>query len=137
MQFCETKTTVPSPATAGRTRVSINSLMVSTTSVSAALKNSSALAAAAPVSTGAPERKNSVTTPSTAGRKCCHSPSDLVTEMKSPEKKTPLTPSMENSACASGERAAAEALGMSSTPSCMTERPGRNFRVAGLGVDSV
>ena len=82
----------PSPATAGRTRVSISSLIVSTVSESSAWKNSSSDAAAAPESTGAPERKNSVTTPSTAGLSWLHSPSFLVTEMKSGAKNTPPTP---------------------------------------------
>src|SRR5690242_3078510 len=73
-----------------------------------------------------------------AGFRCFQSPSRLVTEMKSAPKKTRLTSGMVNSALAKGERPAVEASGKSATPpSPITSRPGRNFRVAGLGVDSV
>ncbi len=76
--------------------------------------------------------------PRTAGFMCFQSSSPLVTEMKSEPKKTRLTPGTANRALASGERAAASRVGKSATvPSPMTSRPGRNFSVAGLGVDSV
>ncbi len=127
----------PSPATAGRTRVSISSLMVATVSESSAWKNSSSAAARAPVSTGAPERKNSVTTPSTAGLSWLHSPSRLVTEMNSGAKNTPPTPGSSSSALASGEASASAASRASNVPDSSTGRPGRNLRVAGLGVASV
>src|SRR4051812_7680630 len=73
-----------------------------------------------------------------AGLRCFQSPSRLVTEIKSAPKNTRETSGMENSALARGERPAVSALGKSATaPSPITSRPGRNFRVAGLGVDSV
>src|SRR5271163_3270204 len=124
-------------AIAGRTRVSIRSLIVSTISASAELKNSSPSGAASPVRIGAPERKNSVTTPSTAGRRCCHSPSVLVTEMKSGAKNTPPTPGSSIRALASGERSACSGSRASNVPASKTARPGRNFSVAGFGVASV
>src|SRR5271166_379003 len=129
----------PSPATAGRTRVSISSLIASTVSASLASKNSPVEAASAPPDAirGSPERKNSVTTPSTAGRRCCHSPSVLVTEMKSLAKNTPETPGSSISALASGERSASAGSRASNVPSSITTRPGRNLSVAGLGVASV
>ena len=79
----------------------------------------------------------SMMAPRIAGLRCAQSPADFVTETKSAPKNTPLTPSMENSAWAKGEACAAEGSRMSSVPDGMTVRPGRNFRVAGLGVDSV
>src|SRR5476651_2073795 len=73
-----------------------------------------------------------------AGFRCFQSPSRLVTEMKSEPKKTRETSGMANRAVARGERPAVSALGKSATaPSPITSRPGRNLRVAGLGVDSV
>src|SRR6185312_9216564 len=76
--------------------------------------------------------------PRTAGFRCFQSPSALVTEMKSGPKKTRATSGTWNRAEASGERSAAFLSGKSATlPSPITSRPGRNFRVAGLGVDSV
>ena len=45
-----------------------------------------------------------MTTPSTAGLSWLHSPSFLVTEMKSGAKNTPPTPGSSSSALASGER---------------------------------
>src|SRR6478752_6924257 len=73
-----------------------------------------------------------------AGFRCFHSPSRLVTEMKSEPKNTRATSGMANSALARGERPALSALGKSATlPSPITSRPGRNLRVLGLGVDSV
>ena len=48
------------------------------------------------------------------------------------------TSGVSNRARAKGERAAASRDGKSATaPSPITSRPGRNFKVAGLGVDSV
>src|SRR5215469_4021462 len=76
--------------------------------------------------------------PKIAGFRCFQSPADLVTEMKSEPKNTRLTSGTVKRAAASGERAAAPLSGKSATePSPMTSRPGRNFKVAGLGVDSV
>src|SRR5690242_7792586 len=76
--------------------------------------------------------------PRTAGFRCFQSPSALVTEMKSDPKKTRATSGTWNRAKASGERSAAVLSGKSATlPSPITSRPGRNFRVAGFGVDSV
>src|SRR5665213_4478962 len=75
--------------------------------------------------------------PRIAGLICCQSPSLLVTEMKSEPKNTPHTFGRSNNFSASGDCAAASLVGMSSVPLSSTPRPGRNFRVAGLGVDSV
>ena len=75
--------------------------------------------------------------PRMAGLRCCHSPARFVTEMKSWPNITPVTPSMENSARASGETPAESESVISNAPSARTVRPGRNFSVAGLGVDSV
>src|SRR5579885_1333336 len=73
-----------------------------------------------------------------AGFRCFHSPSRLVTEMKSAPKNTRLTSGTANRALARGERPALSALGKSATlPSPITSRPGRNLRVLVLGVDSV
>ena len=91
----------------------------------------------APERTGAPERKNSVTTPSTAGLSWLHSPALLVTEMKSGVKNTPPTPGSSISALASGEASASAASRASNVPDSSTGRPGRNLSVAGLGVASV
>ena len=76
-------------------------------------------------------------TPRIAGRKCCHSPASLVTEMKSGAKNTPLTPGNCISALASGELSACSRSRTSKVPASMTGRPGRNFSVAGFGVASV
>ena len=65
------------------------------------------------------------------------SASSLVTEMKSEPRNTPVTPGSANSAEASGETAAASAVRKSRGSPTSTSRPGRNFRVAGLGVASV
>src|ERR1043166_1044034 len=130
----------PSLATAGRTRVSIRSLMVATVSASAGSKNSpdSSAAALAPDATiGAPDMKCSMIAPRIAGLSCGHSPSALVTVMKSEPRNTPPTPWMSNSRSASGDCAASALLGMSSVPLASTVRPGRNLSVAGLGVASV
>src|SRR5579864_9237863 len=76
--------------------------------------------------------------PRIAGFRCFQSPVDLVTEMKSEPKNTRPTSGTVKRAAASGERAADSRSGKSATePSPMTSRPGRNFRVAGFGVDSV
>ena len=81
--------------------------------------------------------KCSMMAPRIAGLICCHSPSVLVTEMKSEPKKTPPTLGISNRRPASGDWPAASRLGMSSVPESSTGRPGRNFSVAGLGVASV
>src|SRR5258708_2671211 len=128
----------PSLATAGRTRVSISSLMMATVSASSLSKNSSAPAASiAPLTIGAPDIKCSMMAPRIAGLICCHSVSDFVTVMKSLPRNTPATPGTPNNRSARGDFAASAALGMSRTPSANTGRPGRNFRVAGFGVASV
>src|SRR5208282_323556 len=58
--------------------------------------------------------------------------------MKSAPKNTLSTSGMRNSASAKGERPAESRSGKSATaPAPMTSRPGMNFKVAGLGVDSV
>src|SRR5215469_12241806 len=57
--------------------------------------------------------------------------------MKSLPKKTPATPSTANSRVASGDCSASALSRMSRVPSASTVRPGRNFKVAGLGVVSV
>src|SRR5262245_29780557 len=129
----------PSLATAGRTRVSISSLMVATVSASAGSKNSSASAGPAPASrrSGSPDMKCSMMAPRIAGLSWCHSPSLLLTVMKSLPKNTPLMPLMPNRRSASGERLASSRSRMSRVPEARTVRPGRNFSVAGLGVASV
>src|SRR3546814_11719772 len=79
-----------------------------------------------------------MTMPSTSGFASAHSaPGAIVTETKSRPKKTPVTSPRVKSAVASGEAAASSGLAKSRVPASMTGRPGRNFRVAGLGVDSV
>src|SRR6516162_2092408 len=129
----------PSPATAGRTRVSIRSLMRATVSESFSSKNSSETGVGwAPVaSNGAPLMKCSMMAPRIAGLICCQSPAVLVTEIKSAPKKTPVIFGISNNRSASGDCAAASLLCMSSVPDSRTGRPGRNFKVAGLGVASV
>src|SRR5262252_1939470 len=129
----------PSLATAGRTRVSISSLIMATVSASSLSKNSSTAsdACAATLVIGAPDIKCSMMAPRIAGLMCCHSASDFVTVMKSLPRNTPATPGTPNSRSASGDFAASAALGMSRTPSGNTGRPGRNFKVAGFGVASV
>src|SRR5215467_326532 len=128
----------PSLATAGRTRVSISSLMMATVSASSLSKNSSAPAASiAPLTIGAPDMKCSMMAPRIAGLICCHSASDFVTVMKSLPRNTPATPGTPNSRSARGDFDASAAFGISRTPSGSTGRPGRNFRVAGFGVASV
>ena len=64
-------------------------------------------------------------------------PSALVTVTKSGPKKTPVTSPVAKMRRASGEACAASAPGKSAVPAAMTVRPGRNFSVAGFGVDSV
>src|SRR6476620_7919255 len=75
--------------------------------------------------------------PRMAGLRCCHSPSPLVTLMKSEPKNTPVTPSISNSRVASGEPSVSSPARNSKVPSPSTVRPGMNFSVAGLGVASV
>ena len=91
-----------------------------------------------PSITGNPCVKCSMMVPSNAGLRCFQSPSRLVMEMKSLPKKTRETSGVWNNALARGERPALSTLGKSATaPAPITSLPGRNFRVAGLGVDSV
>src|SRR4029077_19699349 len=126
----------PSLATAGRTRVSISSLIVATVWAAAEEKNSSgsSVLALALLSSGAPDMKCSMIPPRIMGLRCCHSAgSSLVTAMKSEPKNTPLTPSTANSRSASGDWAASSRLRRSSVPVYSTGRPGRGFKVAGLG----
>src|SRR5581483_4220459 len=128
----------PSCATAGRTRVSISSLIWAMTSGSPSSPTAVSSSSADPVISGTPRVKCSMMAPRIAGFRCFQSPSRLVTEMKSEPKNTRLTSGTANSAVASGERLAVSATGKSATwPSPMTSRPGRNFSVFGLGVDSV
>ena len=75
--------------------------------------------------------------PRMAGFRCCHSPSPLVTLMKSVPKNTPLTPSISNSRAASGDALLVSGSRNSNVPWSSTGRPGMNFRVAGFGVASV
>ena len=130
----------PSLATAGRTRVSISSLMVATVSASAASKNSSLVIVVAGdtvASSGAPEMKCSMITPRIIGFSSGQSLALLVTVMKSAPKKTPVTPAISNKPSASGDCAAPAGSRKSSVPFPASTRPGRNLRVAGFGVGSV
>jgi hypothetical protein len=61
----------------------------------------------------------------------------LVMVMKSVPKNTPVTPGTPNRRSASGDCAASFLSRMSNVPVASTVRPGRNLRVAGLGVASV
>src|SRR5690349_3538890 len=61
----------------------------------------------------------------------------FVTVTKSAPKNTRSTPSIANSRRASGELRALSVSAKSCVPFSMTTRPGRNFRVDGLGVCSV
>src|SRR5216683_618083 len=126
----------PSCATAGRTRVSSSSFICETTSVSASFAGSAAGALSS--STGRPAVKCSMMTPSTAGLSWYHSAdSSLLTVTKSVPRNTPVTPGTVNNRPARGERSAAAASGKLAVPCSITARPGRNLRVAGLGVGSV
>src|SRR5665213_3170316 len=129
----------PSPATAGRTRVSSNSLICETISASPSSKLSSLASSAAPSMSGASRVKCSMIAPRIDGFRCRQSlESVFVTEMKSLPKNTRDTSSMANSARARGERSPDSRVGKSATAaSPITSRPGRNFSVAGFGVDSV
>ena len=60
-----------------------------------------------------------------------------VTVTKSRPKNTPVTSPSENSASARGEAAASSSLVNSRVAAGITSRPGKNLRVAGLGVVSV
>src|SRR5258708_40120169 len=72
------------------------------------------------------------------GLRTCQSLSAaFVTVTKSAPKKTRSTPSTANSRLASGEDVAVSEPAKSRVPFSMTTRPGRNFRVDGLGVCSV
>src|SRR5947207_14344529 len=76
--------------------------------------------------------------PQIDGFRPCQSLSvDLVTVTKSAPKNTRSTPSTANSRLASGEDWAVSTAAKSIVPFSMTTRPGRNFRVDGLGVCSV
>ena len=68
--------------------------------------------------------KCSMMAPRIAGLSCGHSPSALVTVMKSEPKNTPLTPLMANSRSASGDFAASAAL-------AQVERAGFEHGLAG------
>ena len=61
----------------------------------------------------------------------------MVTVTKSGPKNTPVTSPVAKMRRASGEEAAAASLGKSAVPVPSTRCPGRNFSVAGFGVDSV
>ena len=82
--------------------------------------------------------KCSMIAPRMAGLSCCHSPSALVTVMKSEPKNTPV----DARRCRTAARPAATcgvflASEYRACRSGKTARPGRNFRVAGFGVASV
>src|SRR5271165_738518 len=129
----------PSCATAGRTRVSINSLIWETTSSSSSSPASTIALSATASNTGRPAVKCSMITVRIAGFNWYQSLSpSFVTVIKSAPKKTPVTCGRENSRSASGEvRAATSGSVKFAVPEAMTVRPGRNFRVAGFGVCSV
>src|SRR5215475_2856132 len=130
----------PSLATAGRTRASISSLIAATVSESFVSKNSWPsldAAVSTPLTIGAPDMKCSMMAPRIAGLSCCHSPSPLVTAMKSEPKNTPDTPVMPKRRSASGDWEADSLSRISSVPLASTDRPGRNLSVAGFGVGSV
>ena len=74
--------------------------------------------------------------PRIAGFKCCHSPSDLVTVMKSWPKNTPL-PRERKEPLGKRRISASSAWRYSRVPPGTTGWPGMNFKVAGLGVASV
>src|SRR5437868_3615764 len=72
------------------------------------------------------------------GFRTCQSLSTaLVTVTKSAPKNTRSTPSTANSRLANGEDWAVSTVAKSIVPFSITTRPGRNFRVDGLGVCSV
>jgi hypothetical protein len=76
--------------------------------------------------------------PRMAGFMWSHSaPSALVTVTKSVPKNTPVTLSTAKMRLASGDLSAVSAEGKSAVPISSTDWPGRNFSVAGFGVDSV
>ena len=81
--------------------------------------------------------KCSMMAPRMLGLRCAQSPSDLVTDTKSEPKKTPDTPSIENRAWASAGLAGRLRVADVERACSITVLPGRNFRVAGLGVVSV
>jgi hypothetical protein len=67
-----------------------------------------------------------------------HSSADsFVTEIKSEDKKTLLTPSISKSRVAKGEITDDSALEKSTEPVFKTVSPGINFNVSGFGVSSV
>src|SRR5688500_5719766 len=76
--------------------------------------------------------------PTTSGSSSSQdTPGPAVTEMKSPPKNTPSTMPVANKAEASGEASAESRSAKSRLPASITVSPGRNLRVAGLGVCSV
>src|SRR6476646_8839030 len=134
----------PSCATAGRTRVSISSLICSMISESpgASSNCSSAATLIAPAlpgaNSGAPPTKWSSSVSTTSGSRSVHdTPGAAVTETKSRPKKTPSTMPLSNRALASGDVTALSASAKSRVPASITICPGRNLRVEGLGVCSV
>src|SRR5256885_14516803 len=135
----------PSWATDGGTRVSIRSLIWAIMSASAGSSSidggSSAMwmpAAVPGVNSGAPLTKWSSRVSTTSGsRSVQDTPGAAVTETKSRPKNTPSTRALANSAAASGEASAPSASAKSRVPASITVWPGRNLRVAGLGVCSV
>ena len=90
------------------------------------------------VNSGACDTKWSSRIASTCGlRSLQPTPGAAVTVTKSPPKKTFTTSPVSKIACASGLASAASGLANSRVPCCMTGWPGRNLRLAGLGVVSV
>ena len=97
----------PSLATAGRTRVSISSLMVRPSRCRRRRRIRRRIGGGGAVCpsrrSGAPDMKCSMIAPRISGLSCCHSPSVLVTVMKSEPKNTPPTLAISNSFSASGD----------------------------------
>src|SRR5581483_5172885 len=90
------------------------------------------------VNKGAPLTKWSRRVSSTSGSRSVHeTPGAAVIDTKSRPKKTPSTMPLSNRARASGEASADSASAKSRVPESSTGWPGRNLRVAGLGVCSV
>src|SRR4029079_12219324 len=87
---------------------------------------------------GAPVTKWSSKVSTTTGSRSLHeTPGGAVTETKSRPKNTPSIMLLSNSAEASGDASALSASAKSRVPASITVWPGRNLRVAGLGVCSV
>ena len=94
--------------------------------------------ASPPANRGASDTKWSSRIETTIGfRSFQLTPGAAVTLTKSAPKKTLVTSPVSKIACAKGLASAASGEANSRVPVCMTCLPGRNFRLAGLGVVSV